>query len=135
MPKRILKGTVVSDKADKTITVLVGRRVKDKLYQKVVKKSSKFTAHDENNQFKTGDIVEIQECRPISKTKTWTVLNGQDDVKKTEAKKPAAKKAPVKEEKKKVEAKKPAAKKTVAKKTETKKPAAKKATSKDNKEE
>ena len=107
MPKRILKGTVVSDKADKTITVLVGRRVKDKLYQKVVKKSSKFSAHDENNQFKTGDKVQIQECKPISKTKTWTVLTGNEEVVKVEDKKPVEKK---------VVAKKATAKKTVAKK-------------------
>ena len=74
MPKRILKGVVVSDKADKTITVLVERRFTDPLFKKTVRSSKKYMTHDESNKFKVGDIVRIQECRPISKTKTWTVL-------------------------------------------------------------
>lgn len=74
MPKRILTGTVVSDKADKTVSVLVERRVKHPVYGKFVRRSKKYAAHDENNTFKIGDKVSIQECRPISKSKTWVVL-------------------------------------------------------------
>lgn len=75
MPKRILQGTVVSDKTDKTITVLVERRFKHPLYQKTIRRTKKFAAHDENNQFKTGDVVRITESKPISKTKRWVVLD------------------------------------------------------------
>jgi len=71
--KRTLIGKVVSDKMDKTVTVLVERRVKHPLYGKIVVKSNKYHAHDENNQAKEGDTVEIQEGRPISKTKAWSV--------------------------------------------------------------
>jgi small subunit ribosomal protein S17 len=74
MPRRIMSGKVVSDKANKTVTVLVERRVKDPLYGKVVKKSRKFAAHDEANLFREGDVVQIEECRPISKNKTWKVI-------------------------------------------------------------
>jgi len=74
MPKRILKGVVVSDKADKTLTVKVERRFSDPFFKKTVRSSKKYKTHDENNKFKVGDSVRIQECRPISKTKTWTVL-------------------------------------------------------------
>ncbi len=74
MPKRILQGVVVSDKQDKTIVVSVERQVMHPVYKKIVKKSKKFAAHDENNQFKIGDLVSIEECRPISKNKTWTVV-------------------------------------------------------------
>jgi len=74
MPKRILKGTVVSAKCDKTVTVKVERRVKHPLYHKFIKRSKKFAAHDELNQFKAGDQVNIQECKPHSKTKTWEVV-------------------------------------------------------------
>ena len=74
MPKKILKGVVVSDKPNKTITVMVERKYSHPLLKKVVKVRKKYNAHDENNKFKVGDIVRIQECRPISKTKTWTVL-------------------------------------------------------------
>ncbi len=74
MPKRILQGDVVSDSGDKTVVVLVERRVMHPKYKKFVKKSKKFTAHDEKNEIKKGDIVRIQECRPISKRKTWTVI-------------------------------------------------------------
>jgi small subunit ribosomal protein S17 len=71
--KRTLIGKVVSDKMDKTVTVLVERRVKHPLYGKIVVRSNKYHAHDEANQAKEGDTVEIQEGRPISKTKAWTV--------------------------------------------------------------
>jgi small subunit ribosomal protein S17 len=74
MPKRILTGTVVSDKTDKTVTVLVERRVKHPLYGKIIKRSKKYHAHDEGNEFKAGETVRIEETRPISKTKTWRVL-------------------------------------------------------------
>jgi len=74
MPKRILQGTVVSDKADKTVVVLVERRVRHPLYGKIVRRSKKYHAHDEENAIKAGDIVRIEECRPISKQKSWRVL-------------------------------------------------------------
>ena len=74
MPKRILQGVVVSDKQDKTVVVSVERQVMHPVYKKFVKKSKKFAAHDENNQFKVGDRVSIEECRPISKNKYWTVV-------------------------------------------------------------
>ena len=69
--KRTLIGKVVSDKRNKTVTVLIERRVKHELYGKIVGKSSKFHAHDENNEFNTGDVIEITESRPLSKTKNW----------------------------------------------------------------
>jgi len=71
--KRTLIGKVVSDKRAKTVTVLVERAVKHALYGKIVMKSSKFHAHDENGEYKLGDIVEITESRPLSKTKSWVV--------------------------------------------------------------
>jgi small subunit ribosomal protein S17 len=74
MPKRILSGVVTSDKNEQTITVLVERRFKHPLLQKTVRKSKKYRAHDETNQFKVGDAVRIEECAPISKTKRWTVV-------------------------------------------------------------
>ena len=74
MPKRILKGIVISDKADKTLTVKVERRFSDPFFKKTIGSSKKYKTHDENNKFKVGDSVRIQECRPISKTKSWTVL-------------------------------------------------------------
>ncbi|MBL4894786.1 MAG: 30S ribosomal protein S17 [Emcibacter sp.] len=74
MPKRILQGEVVSDKSDKTIVVRVERRFKHPLYHKVVRSTKKYHAHDENNENKVGDIVRIEECRPISKNKTWKVI-------------------------------------------------------------
>ena len=74
MPKRILQGEVVSDKNDKTIVVLVERRFKHPLLQKVVRRSKKYHAHDESNESKVGDIVRIEECRPISKNKTWKLI-------------------------------------------------------------
>ena len=75
MPKRILQGVVVSDKQDKTVVVSVERQVMHPVYKKFVKKSKKYAAHDENNQFKVGDNVAIEESKPYSKTKTWTVIN------------------------------------------------------------
>jgi len=71
--RRTLIGKVVSDKMDKTVTVLIERRVKHPLYGKIIMRSNKYHAHDESNQAKEGDMVEIQEGRPISKTKSWTV--------------------------------------------------------------
>ena len=68
---RTLVGRVVSDKRSKTITVLIERRVKHELYGKIVAKSSKYHAHDENNEYKLGDTIEITESRPLSKTKNW----------------------------------------------------------------
>ena len=70
---RTLIGKVVSDKRAKTITVLIERRTKHELYGKIVARTSKYHAHDENNECKLGDVVEISECRPISKTKAWVV--------------------------------------------------------------
>ena len=69
--KRTLVGKVVSDKREKTVTVLIERRVKHELYGKIVGKSSKFHAHDENNEFNTGDVIEITESRPLSQTQNW----------------------------------------------------------------
>jgi small subunit ribosomal protein S17 len=69
--KRTLVGKVVSDKRAKTVTVLVERRVKHPIYDKIVIKSSKYHAHDEKGEYKTGDLIEITESRPISKTKNW----------------------------------------------------------------
>ncbi|RMF12668.1 MAG: 30S ribosomal protein S17 [Alphaproteobacteria bacterium] len=74
MPKRILQGVVVSDKNDKTVVVQVERRFNHPLVGKVVRRSKKYHAHDENNVCKVGDTVRIVECRPISKNKTWRVL-------------------------------------------------------------
>ena len=75
MPKRILQGVVVSDKQDKTVIVSVDREGRHTVNKKIVKKSKKFAAHDENNQYKVGDIVSIEESKPYSKTKTWTVIS------------------------------------------------------------
>ncbi len=70
---RALTGTVVSDKMDKTVTVLVERKVKHPLYGKIIRLSKKYHAHDANNEYHPGDVVVIEECRPISRTKAWTV--------------------------------------------------------------
>lgn len=117
MPRRILEGDVVSDKMDKTITVLVERRFRHPVYKKYIKRTDKYCAHDEQNQYKPGDRVSIIECAPISKRKRWTVVTGDEAAKpapkKAEAKKAAPKKAPAK---KATAAKKPAAKKTTKKK-------------------
>jgi small subunit ribosomal protein S17 len=74
MPKRILQGVVVSDKNDKTIVVEVERRFTHPVLKKTVRRSKKFHAHDDNNNAKTGDIVRIQECRPVSKNKRWQLV-------------------------------------------------------------
>ena len=78
MPKRVLTGTVVSDKTDKTVVVSVERRVKHPLYGKIIKRSKKYHAHDEGNTYKEGQTVRIEECAPISKLKTWTVVGAVD---------------------------------------------------------
>jgi small subunit ribosomal protein S17 len=124
MPRRVLEGNVVSDKMDKTITVLVERRFMHPLYKKYIKKTDTYAAHDEANTCKTGDRVSIIECAPISKRKRWTLVTGDEATtaapKKEAAKKPAAKKAAPKKDDAKAE-KKPAAKKPAAKKTTAKK--------------
>ena len=79
MPKRILTGTVVSSKTNKTIVVKVTRRVQHKLYKKIISQSKKYHAHDEDNFFKVGDIVKIIESKPISKLKSWTVVNDNQE--------------------------------------------------------
>lgn len=148
MPRRVLEGVVVSDKTDKTVTVKVERRVMDRLYKKYITRSKRYAAHDENNNFKTGDAVRIVECVPVSKSKRFRVLTGDENAdavagkpsakkKKPAARKPAAKKTVAKKadekkseaktsETKKAAPKKAAAKKTTAKKATTKKTAAKK---------
>ncbi len=75
MPKRLLSGVVVSSNSNKTIVVKVTRRVKHKLYKKIISRSKKYHVHDENNSFKVGDAVSIIETKPISKLKTWSVYN------------------------------------------------------------
>ena len=74
MPKRILVGTVVSDKTDKTVVVRVERKVKHPMYGKIIRRSKKYHAHDEDNSFKPGEVVRIEETAPISKLKTWKVI-------------------------------------------------------------
>jgi small subunit ribosomal protein S17 len=74
MPKRVMTGTVVSDKTDKTVVVLVERRVKHPLYGKIIKRSKKYHAHDEANEVGVGETVRIEETAPISKLKTWKVV-------------------------------------------------------------
>ena len=74
MPKRTLQGIAISDKADKTITVRVERRVPHPLYRKIIRRSKKFAAHDPDNKCKVGETVRIRECRPISKSKNWEVI-------------------------------------------------------------
>jgi small subunit ribosomal protein S17 len=121
MPKRVLTGTVVSDKGDKTVVVRVERRVKHPLYGKIIKLSKKYHAHDAANEFHIGEIVRIEECAPISKLKSWTVLDrigvakiGAVEIDEPEAiapAEPAAEPTPPAEEKaEKKPAKKPAKK-------------------------
>ncbi|MCA8930217.1 MAG: 30S ribosomal protein S17 [Alphaproteobacteria bacterium] len=74
MPKRILQGTVVSDKGDKTIVVRVDRRVTHPVYKKIITRSKKFMAHDEENLYRVGDTVRIEESRPLSKRKRWLAI-------------------------------------------------------------
>jgi small subunit ribosomal protein S17 len=121
MPKRVLTGTVVSDKADKTVVVRVERRVKHPLYGKIIKRSKKYHAHDAGNGFHVGEIVRIEECAPVSKLKTWTVIDrigtakvGAVEIDDPEAvaapEAPAEPSAPAEEKAEKKPAKKPAKK-------------------------
>ena len=121
MPKRVLSGTVVSDKPDKTVVVRVERRVKHPLYGKIIRLSKKYHAHDEGNAYRAGEQVRIEECAPISKQKNWTVLDriGAAIAPEAEAVAPVAVKA-APEAKDKKPAKAPA-------KTAAKRPAAAKA--------
>ena len=75
MSKRILSGTVISSNSNKTVVVKVTRRVQHRLYKKIISRTKKYHAHDENNTYKTGDNVSIRESRPISKLKSWVVIN------------------------------------------------------------
>lgn len=77
MPRRVLEGKVVSNKCDKTVTVLVERKVRDPLYGKIIRRSAKYAAHDEANAWNVGDLVSIEECSPISKSKKWKVIGGK----------------------------------------------------------
>ena len=74
MPKKVLQGTVVSNKQDKTVTVLIERKFKHPLLGKVIKRSKKYSAHDENNEFNIGDKIKIMESKPISKMKRWMAV-------------------------------------------------------------
>lgn len=78
MPRRVLQGTVVSDKGDKTVIISVQRRTLHPVYKKFITRSKKYAAHDENNQCKAGDVVRIRECRPISKRKCWEVVTEEN---------------------------------------------------------
>ena len=120
MPKRVLSGTIVSDKGDKTVVVRVERRVKHPLYGKIIRLSKKYHAHDQDNSYRAGEQVRIEECAPISKQKNWTVLDriGAAVLPEAEAEAPVAVKVPEATETK--SAKAPA-------KTAAKKPAAAKA--------
>ena len=77
MPKRILQGVVVSDKGANTVVVKVERRIKHPLLDKIIRRSKKYHAHDESNEIQVGDTVRIEECRPLSKLKTWRVISGE----------------------------------------------------------
>ena len=79
MPKRVLSGIVVSSNSNKTITVDVTRRIRHKLYKKIIRQTKKYHAHDENNEFSVGDTVSIIESKPISKLKKWKVLSNTGD--------------------------------------------------------
>ena len=80
MPRRILSGVVVSSNANKTIVVDITRRIKHKLYKKIIRQTKKYQAHDEDNQFKIGDNVSIIESKPISKLKKWKVISNTGDI-------------------------------------------------------
>ena len=126
MPKRVLTGTIVSDKPDKTVVVRVERRVKHPLYGKIIRLSKKYHAHDEGNAYRAGEQVRIEETAPISKQKNWTVLDRIGAARAADVEAPAAKKAsivtkkskPVKSPAKKAAAKKPAATKANAAKAD-----------------
>ena len=75
MPKKILQGTVINNKQDKTITVLVERKIRHPMLKKIIKRSKKYSAHDEENKFKSGDKVKIIESKPISKLKRWVAIS------------------------------------------------------------
>ena len=79
MPKRVLQGVVVSDACNKTVIVRVERRVMHPVYKKFVSRSKKYAAHDEDNRYRSGDPVKIEESRPISKRKSWIVIEGPAD--------------------------------------------------------
>ncbi len=114
MPRRVLEGTVVSTKMNKTITVLVERRYIHPVYKKYLKRTDKYAAHDENNVAKEGEKVQIIECKPISKRKNWILIkDGKEQGPVTGEKKPAPEKkaAAPKKEKAAAAPKKPAAKK------------------------
>jgi small subunit ribosomal protein S17 len=110
MPRRILEGTVTSAKTDKTVTVLVERRFMHPVYKKYVRKSDKYAAHDESNTYKEGDRVQIEECRPMSKSKRWKVIAGVGEA----ATRQAGEGAPAVKEKPALVAKKAGAKKAAA---------------------
>ncbi len=120
MPRRILEGTVVSNKMDKTITVLVERRTMHPVYKKYLKRSAKYAAHDENNVAQEGQKVQIIECAPISKRKSWVLLvDGKEQapvVVKGQPKAAPKRETAPKAAEEKAAAKKPAAKKAAAKK-------------------
>ena len=86
MPKRLLSGKVVSSKNNKSIVVEVTRRVKHKLYKKIIKRVKRYHAHDEANVYKIGDSVTIQETKPISKMKSWITYNSSSNIKESETK-------------------------------------------------
>lgn len=90
MPKRILQGPVVSDKNNKTVVIRVDRAFKHPLFKKVVRRSKRYHAHDENNQCKVGDVVMIRECAPISKLKRWEVVTADQLEAEAKAKAEAA---------------------------------------------
>lgn len=124
MPRRVLDGVVTSDKMDKTVTVLVERRFMHPKYKKYIKRSAKYAAHDESNSVKEGELVQIIECAPISKRKTWTVVKDGAAAPTKDEKAAIAAKAPKKAAAPKAEAKKAPAKKAPAKKAAAKKTAA-----------
>ena len=86
MPKKLLSGKVVSSKSNKSIVVEVTRRVKHKLYKKIIKRVKRYHAHDEANVYKIGDNVTIQETKPISKMKSWITYNSSSNIKESETK-------------------------------------------------
>ncbi len=90
MPRRILQGTVVSDKGDKTVIVSVERRVMHPIYKKYIRRSKRYAAHDPENLHKVGDVVRIIECRPLSRTKHFHVLGEGDAIPETAQETPAA---------------------------------------------
>jgi small subunit ribosomal protein S17 len=122
MPRRVLEGEVVSDKMDKTVTVKVERRYIHPVYKKYMKRTDKYAAHDEGNAFRIGDKVQIQECRPLSKRKSWEVISvaptgrAPKEIKAAPAEAAAAPKKAKAAAPKADAAKKPAVKKAAAKK-------------------